>query len=129
MRRGVESHYHIGISEGNRVPDPVLLKGPAVNYSDLKSPHAGHGVQDNHIPPKLAVQHVAAVLPVAIGTGEGGIQVGNAICLVEVGTLGHHHPLPVSDHPVSYLTVEISVRIIREFLFCHEAHAKPLLQA
>ena len=111
------------------MPDPVLLKGLAVNYSDLKSPHTGHGVQDNCIPPKSVVQHVAAVLPVAVGTGDGGVRVGDAICLAEVGTFGHHYPLPLSDHPVNYLTAEISARIIRELLLHCEAHAKPLLQA
>ena len=111
------------------MPDPILLKGLAVNYCDFKSPHTGHGVQDNCIPPESAVQHIAAVLPVAVGTGECGIQVGDAIRLAEVGTLSQHYPLPVSDHPVSYLTAEVSVWIIRELLLHCKAHAKPLLQA
>ena len=111
------------------MPDPVLLKGLAVNYGDFKSPHTGHGVQDNCIPPEAAVQHIAAVLPVAEGTGEGGVRVGNAVCLAELGTFGHHYPLPVSDHPVSYLTVEVSVWVIRKLLLHCETHAKPLFQA
>ena len=100
------------------MPDPVLLKGLAVNYRDFKSPHTGHSVQDNCIPPESVVKHVAAVLPVAVGTGEGGIRVSNAICLAEVGALGHHDPLPVSDHPVSHLTTEVSIWIIRKLLLC-----------
>ena len=88
MRRGVESYHHVGISEGNRVPDPVLLEGLAVNYSDLKSPHTGQGIQGNRIPPKLAVQHIATVLFIAVGARKGGVRVGNAIGLAKIGTLG-----------------------------------------
>ena len=88
MRRGVESYHHVGISEGNRVPDPVLLEGLAVNYSDLKSPHTGHGIQGNCIPPKSAVQHIAAVFPIAVGARKGGVRVGNAVGLAKIGTLG-----------------------------------------
>ena len=100
------------------MPDPVLLKGLALNYCDFKSPHTGHSVQDNCIPPELAVQHIAAVLPVAVGTREGGIWVSNAICLAEVGALGHHYPLPVSDHLVSHLMMEVSIWIIWKLLLC-----------
>ena len=62
MATAIVRDHHVCLLQSSIMPDPVLLQGLGVKYSNLGTPHTRHSKQDCFVTPKISLEQQMQVL-------------------------------------------------------------------
>ena len=125
------SDHHICLLHSPIVPDPVLLQGLCIEYSNPCPPHTWHSKQHCLVTPKISSEQQVQVLLV----WQRRSPPSDLPCLNLNPIIGHkrqifilEHQLPVVYHEANHHSPEIPIRKIGGLLRSGSAHRQRLFQ-